>query len=208
MKRVLGTILAVAICVMVAIQVNAQSLDFMNNVKTVLYFDTGYGNSEPYQNIIKITSVAELTDYYNYNINPYSQGQSFRVVNEVFLNARYDDVFFESSFLIFIELEVQSGSTQIRVSDVREESAAIDVVIERVLAELSTADEVHWNIILEMDRALVDRDFSLTVVTEPGFGNVPNTSVPGITGHTFAMIALLGIAALGINALYRRAKAN
>ena len=188
MKRIFNIFFSITIMlsILASFPINAQSQDDMSGVKNILYFTSGYGNIAPQKNIVKIISAAELADYYNNNIQPFSQGVGYHVENDVFLNSQYNEVFFENSFLVFIELEIESGSTQIQISSVLEKNEIIEVEIKRVLAELSTPDEVYWNIVLEMDKSLSDKDLSLSILSTDS-ENVPQTGIPNISGYTMVM---------------------
>lgn len=119
------------------------------------------GNND---NLLWITSVEELNDYYEQNKDKYylesvenpSSDQTIGFVDAV---KKYDEAFFEKNDLILVVLEESSGSNRHEVTSVDLFASLLNRVayfiqpnIKRIVPEVGTCDMANWHIIIEIDK--------------------------------------------------------
>ena len=115
-------------------------------------------------NLLWITSVEELNDYYEQNKDKYylesienpSSDQTIGFVDAV---KKYDEAFFEKNDLILVVLEEPSGSNRHEVTSVDLFASLLDRIayfiqpnIKRIIPEVGTCDMANWHIIIEIDK--------------------------------------------------------
>ena len=129
--------------------------------------------------ISKICSFEELVESYNI-------GQD--------ADLKYNNSFFEDKFIVVFDWEMGSPGCKFRVTDVCVEDGLINIkIIQDIYQMLANAVVESGNIILEMDRELIDKDVSVTITD--AFGEVPKTGVPDAMGAIVVIVTLLPISA-------------
>lgn len=126
----------------------------------------GYHDGAVFPRTVKISSVEELNAYYEANKEMYDFSHKEKVYSDTtvgFVDAieKYDEAFFEESFLLFALLEEGSGSVRHEVKGLERDSAdgSILVVVDRFVPEWCTADMAEWHIILELPKSLAESEF-------------------------------------------------
>ncbi len=119
---------------------------------------------EDNDNLLWITSVGELNDYYEQNKDKYylesvenfSSDQTIGFVDAV---KKYDEAFFEKNDLILVVLEEPSGSYRHEVTSVDLFGSLLNRVvyfiqpnIRRIVPSVGTDDMANWHIIIEIDK--------------------------------------------------------
>jgi hypothetical protein len=99
-----------------------------------------------------ISSTDELAEL----LEQYQNDDLFDATNQ------YDERFFEGGSLIAVSLTTSSGSVSYVVEDVRAGDNGWEIVIQRNVPEVSTADMAAWLILIETDEAVMPGD-QLTV---------------------------------------------
>ena len=118
----------------------------------------GYQAGEAFPKAEIIRSVEELNRYYEANKDTYYLERRKGVSSDTtigFLDAcdKYDAVYFEKDYLVFVLLEEGSGSVRHAVTDTTVSSdGALAVYINTITPEVGTCDMAQWHIILEMSR--------------------------------------------------------
>ena len=110
---------------------------------------------------VAITSVAELTTLFS-NLNEALSTSAGIFWDEIFF--KYNNSFFEDNFLIFIETMAATSMHSFHVTSIRDRGETISVDIEeyrRMSDIIPTPMSVPWTIVLEVDRTLLDRTFSI-----------------------------------------------
>jgi hypothetical protein len=142
MKRytclVLTAVLAALIAFSIPITATA-SEDLTPYVRRVFY---NRGTSVNYSGIPS-QRVHKITSALDFDIVSSSEYENI-------FDGRYDESFFDDSFLILIRSKENSSSHSLRVSSIRGTDSSIDVVVERV-SRVVTPDSDTWHIVIEMD---------------------------------------------------------
>ena len=119
----------------------------------------GYQDGAKFPKVEVIKSAKELTDYYNANNEIFDLERKEKVYSDTtigFLDAcdQYGEAFFEENYLIFVLLEVGSGSIRHEVRSVGQTAdRKISVSIDSILpGGAGTSDMAQWHIILELSR--------------------------------------------------------
>ena len=122
------------------------------------YIRTNGGNSMEFPGVTVIDSKDALDDYYSSYKEVYNLERQFQLYSDTtmgFLDAcdKYDVSFFEEKYLIFVTLEVGSGSVRHNVTSVEQNAQGkIEISIDSVLpGGIGTSDMAQWHIILELD---------------------------------------------------------
>jgi hypothetical protein len=123
------------------------------------------------ENMTKITSVSELSDYYEHflefhasHINWYDEWIPTPFENEVFLNSAYNDCFFEENFLILIRYVHTRNDGVFNRADIFERDGRLNVEIVITYTDILIPLPVAGSyLLIEVDRALVDMELSLTI---------------------------------------------
>jgi len=106
------------------------------------------------------TSTEELTSHLSeslYHITTYWQG----------IIEKYDDSFFSSKFLIFIGTSSGHGGRRRQVTSIHDTGDLVEVKIDEYRIEWAfPPTAVDWIIVLEIDRVLLDRTFSIELPWE------------------------------------------
>ena len=128
---------------------------------------------QDYPLIVKIDSVGRLHDYYENNKDTYQFNQIYNeaatMTDAVFgEKSGYDEVFFESRFLLFVILEEGSGSVRHKVESANSESCSLSVNITRIIPEIGTADIAVWYIVLAPEKALLNMDVKIILSERRG----------------------------------------
>lgn len=128
----------------------------------------GYHDGAVFPRTVKISSVEELNAYYETNKELYDFSHKEKVYSDTtvgFVDAikKYDEAFFEESFLLFALLEEGSGSVRHEVKGLERDPAdgSILVVVDRFVPEWCTADMAEWHIILELPKNLAESEFKV-----------------------------------------------
>ena len=115
-------------------------------------------------NLLWITSVKELNDYYEQNKEKYYLESVENPASDQtigFLDAvkKYDETFFEKNDLILVVLEEPSGSNRHEVTSVDLFTSLLNRIayfiqpnIKRIVPEVGTCDMANWHIIIEVDK--------------------------------------------------------
>ena len=116
------------------------------------------------ENLLWITSVEELNDYYEQNKDKYylesvDNPASDQTIGFVDAVKKYDEAFFEKNDLILVVLEEPSGSNRHEVTSVDLFASLLDRIayfiqpnIKRIVPEVGTCDMANWHIIIEVDK--------------------------------------------------------
>ena len=129
----------------------------------------GYHSDVIYPVVSIIRTRTELMDYYDKNKDRYDlDRRSGPVPSDAtigFLDAgdKYDVPYFENNMLILLLVEEGSGSIRHEVKDFVQEEQSTQVLIERQIPEVGTADMAEWHIVLELEKKDF-RDQSIKVV--------------------------------------------
>lgn len=128
----------------------------------------GYHDGAVFPRTVKISSVEELNAYYETNKELYDFSHKEKVYSDTtvgFVDAikKYDEAFFEESFLLFALLEEGSGSVRHEVKGLERDPAdgSILVVVDRFAPECCTEDMAEWHIILELPKSLAESEFKV-----------------------------------------------
>lgn len=121
----------------------------------------GYQSGAKFPRVQIIDSLQALQAYYTANRETFDLERKEKVYADTtagFLDAcdRYDEAFFENSFLIFALLEEGSGSVRHRVTGVErnaDQKLAISVISE-LPGGVGTSDMAEWHVILELSREI------------------------------------------------------
>ena len=126
----------------------------------------GYHDGAVFPRTVKISSVEELNAYYEANKEMYDFSHKEKVYSDTtvgFVDAieKYDEAFFEESFLLFALLEEGSGSVRHEVKGLERDpdDGSILVVVDRFVPECCTDDMAEWHIILELPKNLAESEF-------------------------------------------------
>ena len=115
-------------------------------------------------NVLWITSIEELNDYYEQNKDKYhlesvKNPASDQTIGFVDAVKKYDEAFFEKNDLILVVLEEPSGSNRHEVTSVDLFASLLDRIayfiqpnIKRIVPEVGTCDMANWHIIIEVDK--------------------------------------------------------
>ena len=124
----------------------------------VQYIRTNGGDSMEFPGVTLIDSKKALDDYYATYKEVYHLERQFQLYSDTtmgFLDAcdKYDVPFFEEKYLIFVTLEVGSGSVRHNVTSVEQNAQGkLEISIDSVLpGGVGTSDMAQWHIILELD---------------------------------------------------------
>jgi len=162
-----------AICVL-ALMIGGGLYD--DRGEEVMHFEAFYYRADsssysaaPLPVVVKLSSVAELNDYFERNKDffQFERGyfsETSMLVDVFDGNKRFDEVFFEEKFLLFVLLQEGSGSIRHRVDSVLPENGSLVVNIARFVPEIGTADMAHWHLVLVLDRSLVDMDVAVELI--------------------------------------------
>lgn len=117
----------------------------------------GYRDGAKFPVVRLIRSLEELNDYYKDNKETFWLERNPDPASDAtigFLDAcdRYDEAFFESSYLVFVLLEEGSGSVRHEVTKVEQCSGQIAVNIDSIVPEIGTCDMAEWHVILELNK--------------------------------------------------------
>lgn len=113
-----------------------------------------------YPIVKKITSKEELSEYYKENLDRYNFSDNIGTsVSFTTAIDKYDDAYFEKSFLLICLVEENSGSIYHNVKTVGEDGK---VLIEKVMPDDGSTDIATWHILIEMDKKYKDVDFNLS----------------------------------------------
>ena len=111
------------------------------------YLRTSYSSRLNQAEITVVSSVNELNRYFEN-----------RRISEI---EKYTDNFFANNFLVIAGLVESSGSNRHEVKSVSETG---DIVINRLVPEIGTADMAAWNIIIELNKNINTRQFKVSLV--------------------------------------------
>ena len=92
------------------------------------------------------------------------------------LTARYTEEWFADHQLIVASLLEGSGSTRLKVVDLKQSGSTLTVDIDRLCPEAFTTDMAGWEILIEIDRSLPENT-KLDLTVGPGGSGSGNTSV-------------------------------
>lgn len=120
-----------------------------------------------YPVIKKITSVAELNQYYKDNVDNYDFFDNTGV-DVPFATAidEYDDNYFEQSFLLLMVLEEKNSSIYHEIQKIDEDG---NILIEKNITDKDSTNTTHWHVLIELDKQYQDTEFKIEfdeVVTE------------------------------------------
>ena len=112
-----------------------------------------------------VSSTSELESYYdnykalfNFELPP---DQLYTPIGFLDAIKDYSDDFFENSFLVIILLHENSGSNRHEVEGVYDNG---DIVINRLIPELGSADMAQWSIIIELDNNNKPEEFKTVLI--------------------------------------------
>ena len=113
--------------------------------------------------ITVISSTNELEQYYEKNKDFYNLSTPPDIVSDstiVFADAIkiYSNEFFENNYLAIVLLEEGSGSIRHKVERIDDNG---DIIIDRLLPELRTADIAKWHIIIELKNNFKPEQFKI-----------------------------------------------
>lgn len=124
-----------------------------------LYIRTNGYHSDVTYPIVRIVETAEeLNTYYEQNKDRYDLGsRSSPIPSDStvgFLDAvkPYDQAWFSNNVLVLVLLEEGSGSNRHRVKDFVQGEQSSQILIERLVPPIGTADMAEWHILVELDR--------------------------------------------------------
>lgn len=113
-----------------------------------------------YPIIKKITSKEELSQYYKDNYEQYSfsdnAGTSVSFTTAI---DKYDESYFEKSFLLVCLIQENSSSIYHTVKSVESDGK---VLIEKLMPDDGSTDIATWHILIEMDKKYQDTNFKLS----------------------------------------------
>ena len=126
----------------------------------VIYIRTdGYVEDAIYPIIVKITSLAELLEYYEMNKEIYNLSEpnsEFQIVFDM-----YTEAFFASHYIVIVLLEEESGSIGHHVKGINTDG---NIIINRSAHHgADTADMAQWHIIIELDRTFMPEQFRAVI---------------------------------------------
>ena len=112
-----------------------------------------------YPVVKKIKSKEALDEYYKENMNLYNFSNNTANSDISFITAinKYDDSYFEDSFLLIVVVEELSSTTFHEVKEVTEKGK---VLIERNVLGDGSTNGAHWHILIEMDKKYADTKFT------------------------------------------------
>jgi len=111
------------------------------------YIRGSYSSSLNQGNTTVVTSMSEL--------NPYFRTNRTNAIE------KYNDNFFADNFLVIVSLIETSGSIRHEVKSV---SANGDILINRLVPGIGTADMAAWSIIIELNKSFTTRQFKVSLV--------------------------------------------
>lgn len=127
-------------------------------LEQVQYIRTdGYADGAKFPRVAVIESKDALDSYYHSNKDTFDLERRQMVYSDStigFMDAchRYDERFFENSYLVLVLLEEGSGSVRHKVAGIEKTDDAVLVKIQRIVPEMGTDDMAQWHIILEVKR--------------------------------------------------------
>jgi hypothetical protein len=126
-------------------------------IRTAYFYDS----ENPFPtNITIVSSTDELEEYYEKNRIKMYDGQGNQVPDENFLKAiePYCANYFSDNFLVIVGLTEGSGSIRHRVVRIYENG---DILIERLVPEVGTADMASWSILIELNNSFKKEQYQL-----------------------------------------------
>jgi hypothetical protein len=76
--------------------------------------------------------------------------------------SQYSEAFFADNMLVIVTVNEGSGSTRHKVLSVSSDG---EIVIERELAQIGTADMAQWKIVIELAKSTAPQEFTLDLRT-------------------------------------------
>lgn len=120
-----------------------------------------------YPVIQKIQSKEELTQYYRENLDQYNfSDNSATSVSFTTAIDKYDESYFEDSFLVIVLLEEEGSSILHHVKKVSDDG---NILIEKIMPDMESTDIANWHILIEVDKKYKDLDFKVS------FDKISNT---------------------------------
>jgi hypothetical protein len=115
----------------------------------------GYHGNKQYPVVTVIRSRTELMDYYETNEDLYNLERRTNPAADStigFLDAtdKYMDDFFKINLLILVLVQESSGSNRHKVADVVRSNTGLDILVDRLVPEVGTADMAQWHILVEL----------------------------------------------------------
>lgn len=118
----------------------------------------GYHSDITYPIVRVIGSADELKTYYEQNKDRYDLSpRTSPIPSDLtvgFLDAAkpYDQAWFSKKVLVLVLLEEGSGSNRHLVKDIVQGEQSTQILIERIVPSIGTADMAEWHILIELDR--------------------------------------------------------
>ena len=114
-----------------------------------------------YPVVQKITKKEDLLTYYQDNLDSYNFVNNTDVsVSFATALDKYDEEYFEDSFLVIAVLEEDSSSVY---HNIRKVSKRGEIVIERNVNDNTAVSRTHWHVLVEMDNKYQDLDFKVSL---------------------------------------------
>ncbi len=128
----------------------------------------GYNSEVKYPFSCVISSIEELTDYYNKYKNMYDLERKKEVYPSStigFLDAsdKYVSSFFNNKVLVLVVLEEGSGSIRHKVNSVKAGATEILIDIECISPQWGTDDMAEWHIFIELEKEKVSAEQSIKI---------------------------------------------
>jgi hypothetical protein len=118
----------------------------------------------PYQPYVTVVSSRDqLEQYYDKNRMVLYDGNGNILPDKKFLDAidKYSNDYFTSKFLVIVRLIEPSGSIGHNVDKIDKNG---DIVIQRLLPEMGTADMAAWSILIELHKNLKAEQYQAVLV--------------------------------------------
>lgn len=118
----------------------------------------GYHNGRLYPIVSVVETKAELAAYYEINRGDYDLERNQNPSSDFtigFQDAidRYDDAFFTDKLLVLVLLEEGSGSIRHLAKEIFIDNDNMNILIERQVPQVGTADMAEWHIIFEIRKS-------------------------------------------------------
>jgi len=176
-KRAIALMLSILLIIPNVLYVSAETaestrVDLSWLVQETTYFGRLFLDRE-HDGVFKFTSVEELADFYESNMEYISMSRRFDgqgnrplkpIETEIFLNPRFDESFFEDNFLVFALIAMHNiGRVEVlSLYSLYENWDVINIEMSLDIGMMTASDE--RTIVFEMPVSVADREFQTTLL--------------------------------------------